>query len=534
MNRDLLMKRVIVQLTNPKEILYAVTNHWLIVGLVFVVASAIVYVLVMTEPDLYEGKATLLLNYDASRVVEQRGGRVNPFEAEQEEIFRFFFSRVALLRGDSVMRKVAIEQRERHLSRHEVDEYDDTGVSDFDAFLNSLAEKCQSLLSFGEKDIPTGEEFEVQVAMDALKRRSKVTPDQQTSTVELRIYGPDRECVEEELRGWIGAYVERLAEIGTETRDMFVAPRKGFWEEQERVAKAALDEFRKKYPGVSEAQHQVILQEITQLQVAKSTLRGNISALLAPLESPSVDLYLRMIEDPTNGTNVRVERSTEYSRELGRLESEFRTALRRYEEDSYIVDGIRENITQLKDQRQRELRRAESSNKGDKDLQERTTPNERFKAIAAALEEERHQRIRQRAEEEERRREKEQELAVAIAEGMKKHSELELDLERLSVLEEAYQHARQTRERYELRILEESARLESQTSVEVQVRDKPQVSWTPYGRRKGLKLTLGVVGGLLMGIGFAFLIEILRAKVRFKSDIEGEFGVPVVAVIPRS
>ena len=67
----------------------------------------------------------------------------------------------------------------------------------------------------------------------------------------------------------------------------------------------------------------------------------------------------------------------------------------------------------------------------------------------------------------------------------------------------------------------------------IQEIDKPNVGWAPANAHPQRKVLLGFAGGLAAGIVLALLLELFRGKVRFRNDIEGEFGLFVVGVIPR-
>src|SRR5262245_43775242 len=104
MNLDTLRRRVIARFTILPEILYAITRHWMILALCVGTGTAVMVAKVSTDPVIYEGKATLVLNSNESMIVEQDRRR-----DDRENAANFFSSRVEMLSSDSVLRKVVVE-----------------------------------------------------------------------------------------------------------------------------------------------------------------------------------------------------------------------------------------------------------------------------------------------------------------------------------------------------------------------------------------------------------------------------------------
>src|SRR5215510_10327784 len=98
------------QLFSLREILFTVGYHWAWLVLCLLGGAAIATVKVLTCGAVYEGKASLLLNYGDSIVVEQgsREARGRD-ERGRDEAQRFFNSRVEILQSDAVLRTVAVE-----------------------------------------------------------------------------------------------------------------------------------------------------------------------------------------------------------------------------------------------------------------------------------------------------------------------------------------------------------------------------------------------------------------------------------------
>ncbi|MBI3566032.1 MAG: polysaccharide biosynthesis tyrosine autokinase [Elusimicrobia bacterium] len=68
----------------------------------------------------------------------------------------------------------------------------------------------------------------------------------------------------------------------------------------------------------------------------------------------------------------------------------------------------------------------------------------------------------------------------------------------------------------------------------VRIIDPADVPARPYKPRKRFNLTLGLLGGLLAGVGLAFLIETLDQSIRTQEDVEEKVGKPFLGVIPQA
>ncbi|MGL5821831.1 MAG: YveK family protein [Sarcina sp.] len=66
----------------------------------------------------------------------------------------------------------------------------------------------------------------------------------------------------------------------------------------------------------------------------------------------------------------------------------------------------------------------------------------------------------------------------------------------------------------------------------VQIIEAAQMPQKPISPNKVLNIVIGFVLGLMISIGFSFLLEYLDNTVRTKSDLEDLLGVPVIGAIP--
>jgi succinoglycan biosynthesis transport protein ExoP len=71
------------------------------------------------------------------------------------------------------------------------------------------------------------------------------------------------------------------------------------------------------------------------------------------------------------------------------------------------------------------------------------------------------------------------------------------------------------------------------TSGGVQLVSKAQVPASPISASPLRNAALGLLGGLLVGLGLAFLLDQLDDRLRRKEELEGAAGVPVLGLLPR-
>lgn len=67
----------------------------------------------------------------------------------------------------------------------------------------------------------------------------------------------------------------------------------------------------------------------------------------------------------------------------------------------------------------------------------------------------------------------------------------------------------------------------------VQVVDKAQVPLFPYKPKLPLNAAIGLVGGLLLGLAFIFLVESFDDSIKFADEVEKILAVPLLGVIPK-
>lgn len=68
----------------------------------------------------------------------------------------------------------------------------------------------------------------------------------------------------------------------------------------------------------------------------------------------------------------------------------------------------------------------------------------------------------------------------------------------------------------------------------VRVIDSALVPESPIKPNKRANLVLGLLGGLVLGLGLAFLVEMLDQSVRTQEDIENKLGQPFLGILPQA
>ncbi len=479
---ETLRKRCLTRLTAPPEILFALTRHWTLLVICLGIGTALMVSKVSTDPVVYEGRATLALNSGESIIVDQdRRGN------EREDASRFFSSRVDMLLSGSVLRKLVLEIRAPNVLLQE----QNTEALDYGPIrraINRAKEKIAEFLAYLEHPVilDVADDLELQKAISSFRRRSKVIPNARTNTVDLRLYGSNRDVLAKEIQAWIDAYTSRLVEMTEESCDIFINSRTRFWLKKEQEARDVLETFKKEKPEVSKSAQDLLLLQISRLEDRREDL-------LRERDFPNVKVAA---PDEPHSTDPELKSLQAKKQEL---ENKVIEALAEYEETSDKVRSIRQSLALV-----------EAKISG-------------FDAAGVADPEQRRLQIEEQIGK----------LTAAIGEARKRHTAMGTLLDQLQNLEFEHKQAQKTHQDYKLMMTEEIDRNDLKRNVQVQVADRPTVDWRPYNAYPHRQVLYGSVGGLVLGIVIALLLEVLSGKVRFKNDVYAEFGVPVVGVIPR-
>ncbi|MBI4603855.1 MAG: hypothetical protein HY721_18015 [Planctomycetes bacterium] len=483
MNIDVLRRRLLARLTSLPEIVYALTRHWVLLSICLCGGGAFMLAKVSTEAVVYEGKATLSLHAGEAMLVDQD----RRSDAAAADASRFYASRVEILTSDTVLRRLVDELKTEAILSQESNPEEAT-YGTLRRAIGEVKRRYGELMSYLEHpDVrDTGPENNTQRAVSSLRRRSQVLQNPRTGTIGLRVYGNDRDLLLRELEAWIDAYQNRLVVMAEESREIFINSRTRFWKRKVDDAKEVLDAFKREHPDVSKAAQDLLLQQILRLELRREDLSRELE-LGEPQAPPPDDTRAK---DP--GTQALLAQKLD-------LEKRLIETIPIHGEGSDVVRSLKES-----------LQIVEGKLKG-LDPSKGSDPEARRREVREQLE--KH--------------------AALIGASRARHAQHAAVLDELQGLESEYKRAQDTHENYRLMLVEEGDRGEMRKMVQVQVADKPVVSWQPFNTYPHRQVLYGSAAGLALGVALALLAEVLATRVRFKSDIVNELGVPVVGVIPR-
>lgn len=488
MNLESFRKRLIVRVTTPPEILYALMRHWFLIAVCFGIAAAALCAQYATQPNLYDSRIALHLNINDSLVVEQTSDELEPGDLSgRREDAGLFASRVQILTSETVLRDVAENMEPTRILTQEQDPLRPY-YGRVRRFLSKLKLLATDALDVVRRPQPPDHSYEcdIQKAVQSLRQRSRVTSDPESCTITLYLRGNNRDLLQAELTQWVDSYKSRLKALSTKIRDEFIESRRSWWKKLEDEAQEKLDTFKRNNPGISSQAHNLLLQEILSLQ------------------SRRADLEKRLELGP--------ELSSLRGAESGNAASEREAILQE-------KTGLQVELSQARYLNGPESEKARALEKAVQDLERR------LQSLEPAVDPE----ASRRAEMEGSIRS----LAVMISESMRRYTAMGEALDKLRILEEDLRIAQRTRSSYQLMQLESADLAAARGTVEVQVCDGPFVNWEPVDARRELHILAGSAVGLLVGVLLALTREALATRIRFKNDVTSEFGLPVVAVIPR-
>jgi uncharacterized protein involved in exopolysaccharide biosynthesis len=477
---ETIKNRALQRLSSPPELLYAFTRHWLLIIGLAAFGTLVMTGKVSTDTPLYEAKATMSLHADQSIVVGHGGS------TEGKDSERLLMSRVSLLSSETVIRTLVQHLKPPNLLAQD-ENPEEPSYGPVRKFVSQIKKEINEFLTYLEhpQTRDYGEEREIQRAVSAFRRRSEVVPNTRTGTVQLRVYGTNRELLLRELDQWIEAFRVRLVELPRETRDYYLDSRMRHWREMEASAQRDIDDFRRANPDVSKEAQNLLVQETLRLQLRKENLERQLEGGGVPLEARA----------STEPSNPEVEDLLSQKRQL---EADRRKLLPHFPPESDRLRSVNENI-RLVEEKLREVLGLSP----ERVEREKPTLAEQITA-----------------------------LTNAINQAVQQQSALASRLDVLHNLEEEHQLARRTRMSYEVMGHEELDRRESTKLMDAQVIEKPQASWLPFETYPYRQILYGGIAGLGAGASLALLLELFRRTVRLRSDVETEFPVRVIGVIP--
>ncbi len=483
MNIEALRKRCLARFTVIPEIAYALTRHWFIISFCLCIGTGMMLAKVSTDPVIYCGRSTLALNAVDNLLADaDRGGNRN------EDAGRFFTTRLEMFQSDSVLRKVVLKLKVPNIFGQEQNN-DAVEYGPLRRAIQSVKERVDEFMAYLEHPTPLDQtaDLDVQRAIKSFRKRTRIDSNPKTGTVLLLVFGNNRDRIAEELDTWFEAARQRIIELGGEAKEPFVEGREKYWQKKEQEAKEALDAFKKASPDVSRAARDILLQQIQQYDTHRVVL-------LVEKDSPSVQLP--ETTDPSK-TSPQV---SSLKASLLQLENQLLQDQTIYGEDSDRVKNARDMIRR--------------TNERLRDLNVDTTPSDP-KARKAKVEDD----LRK--------------LDSAIVELRSRHLAMDARLDQLEELESELKDVRKRRQGYEDMILRENEIREARRMSQLTIVERATVDYQPFDTYPLRQVLFGAIGGLVVGVTIALLLELLTNKVRFRHDIYTEFGVPVIGVIPR-
>ena len=480
MNLPFLQQRMVRILTRPPEILYALTKHWFAVGVCVSLGTIATWSLVVSGPILYEGRAQLLINPDdpiMSRLNESPTTR----GPSRLQLTTFLAQQSSILRSDSVLRKLVSLSSNGNVAPPR----EPSGIQKKLRQLKSAISKTLMLPSTGSEKDDSGRDM--QRAVEGFALRSEVIPNPEGNTVDLVVYGANTGSILAELHWWIEAYRSHLSDISRETWGDHLNRRAEKFDGAQKKAKAELDKFRDANPLVSEGRNEELTQRLLRINIDIAEIK---SALHRSDFSTATELIPR---DP----------------EAARLRSQ--------RNDMMIA---------------RERKLSEGHEKTDRAVMEFTRGIDLLNKQLGG----RGSNIPLTVSPQEHILRSQQLLETLVADEAKLYGEKNKLGERLKDYQDLERRYDEAHERFvqadDLRLAAASL-IDSQRMLQVQVSDKPTVDTKPVDHQPFQKLLLGAIAGLAIGIVLSIVLEILCGKVRFKQDVVDDFGLPVVAVLPR-
>lgn len=484
MTLSFLQQRIVRVLTRPPEIMFALTRHWLLITVCFLVGTGVMWSRLVSAPPIYEGHAQLLVNKNDS--ILATFSEIGAQTSRDGDIWGFLNSQSAILQSDSVIRKLLLCTGFSWTP----DLGSESGEETFENKLESFTRNLSEFLHIQQPPLDRdNQENAMQRLIQDFKLRSAVMTNKKTSTIDLILYGVEHETIEQELRCWIEAYRNHLAEMGRRTWEDFLSERSRNYARLRETALRELQTFTGENANVSEARRELLSEQTVQNTIELNNLRFRIA------ESAPASVTTRRMEDPEFTALLR-EKTTLEMKRLGLLAN-------RFSEESTAVQSITKR-----------LRGVEIKLAGFETIAAEELPDDNgYEARQSTIE--------KRAAT----------LTVELKRLWTEKYEISDKLKEHRILESRYANANENHERFELMKLEAIHLMES--PLNVQVSDEPSVNTEPAGLPPLLKLAAGSALGVFLGMGLALLLEILCGRIRFKHDLIDDFGLPVVAVLPK-
>jgi uncharacterized protein involved in exopolysaccharide biosynthesis len=478
---------------SPVEILFDVTKHWFVMLVLIALGTASMLLWVASEPPIFECAATLALTPKMIPIEGENPRSPPPRDRDPDQVF--IGEQLALLTSDSVMEAIA-----RKLCTDPFYREDDSQREDKPLPLKVL-EKLQNRLSLLLPNVakpPQGTpiEFKIQNQKAAFRERSYLLNERHSIIIKIGLFGTSRNRLSDELQLWIDAYRSRIDEISRETYQKLFADRMDYWSKEEKDARLKLQKFQKENPAVNKSRLDLMRESVNRLKLMVELSQRQLASNdpLTSSESLRFPPLGRLLQQPEGETLL-----TQLKRRKDKLEVEKTSLLAKFTPTNEKVKSVEDEIKALEEQIRKVLE---------------TSPQEAEKGswetVLAA-------KVKAMTEE--------------INRSLIEQDQLEHQVGELTALTAVHTRALEMTKHYqglmELRI----EQTESLKLVNVQVQDKPTTSVTPVNGKNSLKIALGALSGLVLGVFACFTLELFCPRVRFKRDLETELGIKVIGVI---
>ncbi len=486
MNFESLKKRAVRILTTPPETFYAISRHWAILGTCVAVGTMITAAKVATDPAVYQGKATLVINTkDVVAGSELRDSA--------EEIARRLNQLKTILYTSSTIRSLVKDLKiERVLQQAENPE--EEGYSGLRLRINNVRKKMLSAMTLLEDPVENdwGEERMLQQAISSFKSRSNVEVDGTDNTIRLFLWGVNRDMLRRELEVWIDSFKAHVRQMHQEGQTEYLQNRIDHYNELDEAARTALKEYRTEHPEASETVIQHIHEQVVEWRLVRSDLERRIDFFDSDLDSVRPTTTNTASEDPQAQT--------------------WRNRIR--ELDVQIAEKIAERGPNS---------RSVQSLRDKKEVFEAKLAGLGVAVTATTSPEQAKHRLQSQKDK----------TTERLAGLLVKERQLREKMQELKELETEHEAAQRRVREYQEMSQEDGDRLEAAQELLIKIGDRPEVSTTPVNSYPRKQVLFGSLGGLALGLIAALALEILCGKVRFRNDITAEFGLPVVGVIPK-
>jgi chain length determinant protein EpsF len=332
--------------------------------------------------------------------------------------------------------------------------------------------------------------------IEAFSKQLDILPSRESNVITIRFKAIDAKFAATLANAFAQAYLDTALELKVDPAKQ----NSGFFDEKAKDARAQLEAAQAKL-GDYQREHGVTvnderldvetsrLNDLSAQLVALQTLRSDTTSRQAQAAGGNTDQLSDTLNNPVIA-NIKID--------LSRAQASLGELSQRLGPNHPSVQQARANVNELQQRLAAETARITGSVRVASNIN-----NSRVAELQAALDAQRQKVLQARA-----------------------------DRDHIATLQHDVEAAQRNFETISLR--------QSQTSLESQSRLTDVVMLSaatpplkPVFPRWGLNLALGTVLGLLLGIGFALLRELMDRRIRTTADVVNATGLPILGVLPR-